>query len=390
MKRKILYVITLTILTCINAHAITGEIGVSDIKLSLSSGKAFVDFSTPEILTNFLGSKITVCAKSAPTQCAEGFIKSAGTGETYTDLIGGTNPNYRNGDFESGAVTWVLGTGWSISGGKGVGTNVSTNNMSQDVLPSPRYFNLYKLTYTTELTLGKLRPTFGFLTHFDKSLSGTYSDYYTYPSSGGSSVVAFRSNINADSFTGTIDNVTCQVVLSPSTTGVTIVSTKDGSTQDWSVNTFTNKTYDTTGYTYEIETDNYLMLLLGSDNTISYGLIDCEDSSGMIGILVAGTGNTIRNYTVARCPGGAFRFNSDASLVNSIGVSSGPDITIASGVTVTGKNNLFGDAAKSGDGTYSDDYNTTQWSTNPEFVDPDNGNFRLQSTSPAIDAGTRD
>jgi hypothetical protein len=189
------------------------------------------------------------------------------------------------------------------------------------------------------------------------------------------------------SWEGSLDNVTFQEVLTPATTGVTIVSTKDGIDQNWESSTFTTNTYDAAGFTYTIEdVGDYAQILAGNDKILAYGFIDGGDVADLSGLLVSGTGNEIRNYTVVRCPSGSLEFTADATLVNTIADS----ITIADGVTVTGRNNLFTDAASSGLGTYSDPYNTTKWSTDPEFTDPDNGDFTLKSTSPAIDGGTRD
>lgn len=114
-----------------------------------------------------------------------------------------------------------------------------------------------------------------------------------------------------------------------------------------------------------------------------YEIADCSNVSGTTGMTVNGAA-TITNSTALNCPTGAFVFNETATLKNSIGYSSGADITIAAGKTVTGTYNLFGDAGKSGTGTYSDGGSTTLWSTDPLL----SSNGRIPHSSPAYGAGT--
>jgi hypothetical protein len=133
----------------------------------------------------------------------------------------------------------------------------------------------------------------------------------------------------------------------------------------------------------ELLLENYLEISDGG--TYSYRVIDCMDAPGQVGVMVTGAA-TIINFTVIRCPGGAFVFLESATLKNSIGISSGDDITIATTKTVTGTSNLFGDAAKAGTGTYTD-ISGTQWNADPLFVSVSNSH--LLPTSPAINAGVK-
>ena len=134
-----------------------------------------------------------------------------------------------------------------------------------------------------------------------------------------------------------------------------------------------------------VEAQTYKVTISGNNGTTSYVLVDCGDTAAQVGVRVTGTGNTLLNYTVVRCPGGAFQFDESATLKNSIGISTGDDITIATSKTVTSLNNLFGDSAKAGAGTYSDTGSTTKWSSNPLFVSATD--YHLTSSSPAINAG---
>jgi len=100
------------------------------------------------------------------------------------------------------------------------------------------------------------------------------------------------------------------------------------------------------------------------------------------GVSVITDGVTVNNFTVT----GTITANENCTIHNTIGYnSSGDSISIASGKTVTGQNNLFGDAAKSGDGTYTDSGGTL-WNADPLFRSATD--YRLKAGSPAINAGT--
>lgn len=116
--------------------------------------------------------------------------------------------------------------------------------------------------------------------------------------------------------------------------------------------------------------------------TYTYKLIDCQNVTDSVGVTVSAAGK-VQNFTVVNCPGGSFNFTESGTLTNSIGISTGNDITISSGKTVTGTYNIFGDVAKSGDGTYSDGSSTSKWNTDPLFT----STYTLKAGSPAISLG---
>ena len=110
----------------------------------------------------------------------------------------------------------------------------------------------------------------------------------------------------------------------------------------------------------EIETE-YGRAITDNNVTWSNVIIDCHNTLGQIGLTVYGTGFTGSGIRVVRCPGGAFLFYESATLSNSLGYSAGNDIMIASGKSVTGTSNRFGDAGATGAGTYSDVGSSTKW-----------------------------
>ena len=104
-----------------------------------------------------------------------------------------------------------------------------------------------------------------------------------------------------------------------------------------------------------------LINVTGDGVELTYVYVDCNGENE-IGITVAGASFVGKNISVQNCAGGAYAINETATLTNSIGISAGADVTIAADKTLTGTYNLFGDAAKAGDGTYSDGSSTSLWS----------------------------
>ena len=99
----------------------------------------------------------------------------------------------------------------------------------------------------------------------------------------------------------------------------------------------------------------------GDGVTLTYVSVDCAGASE-VGIAVTGEGFTGQNLSVLNCASGGFTFAEDSTLTNSLAISDGDDVSIADTMKLTGTYNLFGDAAKAGDGTYSDGGSTSKWS----------------------------
>ena len=120
------------------------------------------------------------------------------------------------------------------------------------------------------------------------------------------------------------------------------------------------------------------MIISGTNTTVEYAIFE-ED----LQIATGATGCVIRNCTIR----GELNIDETCTIQNCIGNNpSGDDINIATGKTVTAKNNCFTDNTHAGSGSYSDGGNrTTLWGTDPVFVDTIN--FRLHATSPCRNAG---
>jgi hypothetical protein len=104
-----------------------------------------------------------------------------------------------------------------------------------------------------------------------------------------------------------------------------------------------------------------MVKVTGNNVALTYINIDCS-SVNEVGMLVTGTGFIGQQLSAQNCVAGGFQFNESATLKNSLAISDGADITIATGKTVTGTYNLFGDVNTLG-AKYSDIGNTTFWSS---------------------------
>jgi len=378
----------------------SGNVTQANMRLSIVANTAFVDFSSAGALTSYLGYKLVITSVTDPTKSITGYIKAAGTGETYGSEQLWNNPTFEGTYVAGVAPNWVLSKGTASEYTSDPHGGLSAQQISN---PASNTGLLYESSLTQ--TSGKLfkASVWGKMLagnggkaiwsgtsasspfmYFTSGIWTQGTTYCTQGATGGSSLslqAEWGSSANANQVV--FDDASVTQVLTPSTTGVTITDTANGTNYAWTTEDTGFNRNDTT-YTYAIYPGS-VSSTISDANTHSYQLIDCANTAGQLGVDVTAA-TTLQNYTVVRCPAGAFQFEESATLTNSIGTSTSNDITIASGKTVTGTYNLFNDAAKAGSGTYSDAGNTTKWSSDPLFVSA--SDFHLQSTSPAIDTGT--
>jgi len=120
--------------------------------------------------------------------------------------------------------------------------------------------------------------------------------------------------------------------------------------------------------------------------TVDYNLIHDNTDDG---VFVTTSGALVYNNVVYDSGVAGFDIDNSCTVRNNIvRNSTGDDINIISGATVTGGYNCFQDAAKAGDGTYTDTGTSTLFSTDPLMTDPSNDDFTLQVGSPCINRGT--
>ena len=75
----------------------SGSVTRANTKISAVDGTAFVDFSTANVLTDYVPYKGKLTITDSTSKKLVGYIKAAGTGETYNDVLGGFNYNDASG-----------------------------------------------------------------------------------------------------------------------------------------------------------------------------------------------------------------------------------------------------------------------------------------------------
>ena len=216
--------------------------------LSLVDGTSFI--TNPSVdLRKYVGFKITV---SASGQTLVGWIKAAGTGET-------TNTVYTS-DFSAGLDGWAVefGTGYGSSG-----TFVWDTDKAVLSVTAPTGFNtrpyikkldiagmntgaLHKLEFDYAVISGTVKLMGlifgGGYTNPEIILSGTGTYNAGYQTSSGAQNDDILLYFNGYNYTFSLDILAVRLknILTPSATGITIVSEKDGSTYNWTSNSGIN------------------------------------------------------------------------------------------------------------------------------------------------------
>ncbi len=139
------------------------------------------------------------------------FDFSRGTSATYVAKDGliktaGIQPNIvNNGDFATDS-DWTKGSGWSISGGKAVGSATGASLYQAD---GANYTSgkLYKVTFEVlDYVSGSVRPEVTNVAGSYVSSNGVFIQYITATSS------SIGAELKGSTFTGSIDNVTVQEI----------------------------------------------------------------------------------------------------------------------------------------------------------------------------------
>lgn len=197
------------------------EATITGLRISAVDGTAFIDNAAA--LTPYAdGAKYIEIIDSAGANLT-GWLEAVGTGETLgSELI-------TNGDFDTDLSGWTVSNpggsfGWIWDSGRAILSSVAvTKNrtLSQSVL---QVLGLHATSFTT--TGGDLLvfPGIGF------------SNEYTF-SNGTFTLVVTATNVNAQFFSlienTTLDSASIKQILTPSTSGATIVSAKNGSTNNF-------------------------------------------------------------------------------------------------------------------------------------------------------------
>jgi len=201
----------------------SGTSTAANTQLSLVNGTAFAYLVGVDLSAYQTGKYLlSVYNSSTGLLIAQGYCSATPpAGETL-------GSNFTNADFASDeppGTAWTKGSGWTISGGVGVGATPALMTQGTAINGT-----LYKLGIDLKsITSGAL--SFRFNTTNYGSYTSIGDNLFIYKTSV-VSAVAFGLQGNG-TFSGTVDNgVFCQV-LDPPSTGVRIVSAKLGATQNW-------------------------------------------------------------------------------------------------------------------------------------------------------------
>ncbi len=217
----------------------SGSVTLADMKISAVNGVAFVDFGVADVLTGKLGCLLKI--KDSLGNAIQGIIKAAGTGAEGLgiELVDG----------------WTNSTAYPYDTLTTVGSDVTSAislgpNRGAKKVVTAEIGKLYKIAHTVTPVSGGL-PVFGWWTGDGFNVPsvnvGTDSPAYFTAVAAYTILGFFNSNVASWGMTG----YSAKQVLTPSSTGVTIVNSKGGTIYNW-----TNKSslfdYASTTFTYEI------------------------------------------------------------------------------------------------------------------------------------------
>lgn len=238
-----------------------GNVSQTNCHLSVVNGTAFVDLLGID-LSPYLGDYIEIIDSAGKK--LEGWIRAAGTGVTYLDIIGGTDPSLRDGDMElndsppmtywaayasatlskqtasphGGARNLRVAYGGSVSPGAG-----------QTVLSSGALYYLDGWARGDGTFAGRIRH--GSITVWQGTFSTSWQQVSTNYFSSTSTVLYLQSVATSSGYSE-FDDMTIKQVLTPSITGVTITNTRYGDTFNWVAEQSGFNRNDSSGYTFRI------------------------------------------------------------------------------------------------------------------------------------------
>jgi hypothetical protein len=232
------------------------------LKLSAIDGTAFVDFSSAGVLTNYIDAKLTITDTAGKK--VVGYIKAAGTGQTYSaELV--TDGAMAVDDLPSWTRYTADTVADSVSGGV-VGNCAEIYRSGGSAGVSGIYQSITSLIGACYIGTGNVKA----------GLSGSYASWGSY-APGSDYMAAYTDAYSwlgySNNFTATTinifiylfsmstevtkkayhDELSCKRILTPSATGVTIVSEHEGGTYNWTSQESGFNYNDASGYTYIIE-----------------------------------------------------------------------------------------------------------------------------------------
>ena len=253
----------------------SGSVTQANSRISAVDGTAFYDFGSGTNLTDNLGKYLII--KDSTGKAIKGWIKAAGSGETLGSELFPALDNPAN--FTNVDASWTIGEGNAVS--NGIGFFHKTFVVS-----------VYALCFTSMDIVSRSNGTIYHpysgqgIEQAGTSGTGVKTRYRTWPSTN----CYIYGDGSGGGFIGTLTDISLKQVLTPSSTGVTITSTKNGTTYNWESQETGFNYNDARGYTYEVFDRDFTALVGGTH------LVEIYDSTGkaIVGVLGAqGSGETV-------------------------------------------------------------------------------------------------
>jgi hypothetical protein len=238
--------------------SISGSVTQANTKLSIAAGKAFADLNATISLTSYIGGLLTI--KDSGGHTLTGYISAAGTGETYgSQLLSNPGLNTTSNLSANKATLSTVASGGQSGGpylevaltgayGGGLQSFSVSNGM---LLKSSAY--LERGTETSGMWLKLANQSWIDVAGTAEVLPRSWDQYTVYATADSTSS-KFELFYNGATLgqTSLFDTASVLQVLTPSTTGVTIVSAYGGSIQSWASEQTGFNRNDPNGYTYII------------------------------------------------------------------------------------------------------------------------------------------
>ena len=245
--------------TTVSRVIASGSVTNANIRKSLVNGTAFADFSAANVLTNYIGYRLTIIDSNGDK--AIGYIKAAGSGETLATTGGPLNDGelFSDPTFDTSAAWSIAYAGeWDIDvSNEGKATAISTGTNS-GIYYNPTTISgaLYKLVTVCDSLSGGNYGAYIVGNYYSNLYVNTVGTVAWYATAYGGD----NSGIESTGLSATFTSISLKQVLTPSATGVTITSTKDGATYNWASITAGFNYNDASNYTYTIEDESTVTL----------------------------------------------------------------------------------------------------------------------------------
>ena len=267
----------------------------ANMRISSVDGTAFVDFSASAFSADNIRNNDFVEIFDSAKRKIGGFIKAAGTGETFSDEL------VLNGNDWTGASGGTPTTGWNynIEAYRGL-YDITAGGQSGDCIKitNDDAGVGYPIMQTNALaTAGALYVTSlyaqkGTADYADVSPQGIVVPYISntdwntqklyYKTALAANLIILRTRAGAQNQYALFDTVSVKQILTPSSTGVTITNTPGGSTYNWGVKDANFNYNDSSGYTYRIISRQAYGTLILNQAIVSGTLhLDIADGSAM-------------------------------------------------------------------------------------------------------------